>query len=149
VLLVVAGALAFSPCLGSGGASVGFGNPRLAYTLRIPAGWKASVRRVDGVTLITSLPVPNRNDNPERIRLRRGGVYIWIADYGPVTSSGVRPRPNRIELGNKSGHACGFGEGYMLHFTDKGRLLQIFVKLGPATSTRTARAVLNSLRVTR
>jgi hypothetical protein len=44
--------------------------------------------------------------------------------------------------------ACGFGEGYMLYFTDHGRLLQVFVKFGPSTGKRTALAVLNSLRVT-
>jgi hypothetical protein len=137
-----------APPLGSGTPSRLFENPRLGYTLRTPAGWQASVRPADAVAVITSLPVPNRNDNPERIQLAHGGVYIWIAEYRAVRTSGIPRRPTRIQLGEKQTHACGFGDGYMLTFVDHRRLIQVFVKLGPSTGKRTALAVLNSLRVT-
>jgi hypothetical protein len=148
VTLTVAWSLAASPSLGSSVTSTRFEHPRDGYGLRLPAGWRASVRQVDDVMVITSLPVPNRNDNPERIQLPRGGVYIWIAEYRGVRPSGIPRRPARIQLGEKRAHACGFGEGYMLHFTDRGRLLQVFVKLGPVTDTSRALGVLDSLRVT-
>lgn len=147
-MLVAAWSLGVAPPLGSGAPSALFENPRLGHTLRIPVGWQASMRPADGVTVITSLPVLNRNDNPERIRLPRGGVYVWIFEYRSVRVSGVPRRPIRIDLGEKQMHACGFGEGYMLYFTDHGRLLQVFVKFGPSTGKRTVLAVLNSLRVT-
>ena len=147
--LALAASLSFAQPVGSWGASGVFENPRLGYTLRIPAGWQASVRSADDAAVITSLPVPNRHDNPERIRLPRHGVYIWIFDYGRVRGSGFSPRPVRIRLREKQMHECGFGEGYMLRFTEQGRLMQAFVKLGPATGKSTALAVLNSLRVTK
>jgi hypothetical protein len=149
LVLVAAGALGVPPPLGSGTASAFFESPRLGYTLRVPAGWQASVRPADDVAVITSLPVSNRNDNPERIRLLHGGVYIWIAEYRGVRASGVPRRPTRIQFGMKQAHSCGFGDGYMLYFTDHRRLIQAFVKLGPSTGERTALAVLNSLRVRR
>jgi hypothetical protein len=37
----------------------------------------------------------------------------------------------------------------MLHFRDRGRVLQAFVKLGPSTGGRDALGILNSLRVTK
>jgi hypothetical protein len=147
IMLVTGSALAVSPSVGSGVVSHRFENPHLSYTLRIPVGWKATVRREGGVAVVTSLPVPNRNDNPERVPLARGGAYIWISDYGRVRSNGIGSRPAQIQLGEKSSHACGFGEGYMLNFTDHQRLLQIFVKVGPSTDTRSVLAVLNSLQV--
>jgi hypothetical protein len=144
---VLVAALSVPPQLAPGAASALFESPRLGYTLRTPAGWQASVRPADAVAVITSLPIPNRNDNPERIRLPQGGVYIWIAEYRGIRATGIPRRPVRIQLGQKRAHACGFGNGYMLNFTDHGRLLQVFVKLGSATEKRTALAVLNSLRV--
>jgi hypothetical protein len=146
--LVAAWSLGVAPPFSSGAASGLFENPRLGYTLGIPPGWQASVRPADAVAVITSLPVPNRNDNPERIRMQQGGVYIWIGEYRDVRTSGVPRRPTRIQLGERQAYACGFGEGYMLYFTDHRRLIQAFVKLGPSTGKRTALAVLNSLRVT-
>jgi hypothetical protein len=149
LVVVTAAALGVPTSLGSGTASNLFESPRLGYTLRTPAGWQASVRPADDVAVITSLPISNRNDNPERIRLPHGGVYIWIAEYRRVRATRISRRPVRIQLGEKRAHACGFGDGYMLNFTDYGRLLQVFVKLGPSTGKRTALSVLNSLRVTR
>jgi hypothetical protein len=148
-LVLGAAALGVPPPLGSSTASTLFESPRLGYRLRTPARWQASVRPADAVAVITSLPVPNRNDNPELIRLPHGGVYIWIAEYRGVHASGVPRRPTRIQLGMKQAHSCGFGDGHMLYFTDHRRLIQAFVKLGPSTGERTALAVLNSLRVTR
>jgi hypothetical protein len=147
--LVVAWSVGAPSSLGSGVASDRFENQRLGHTLLVPSDWQGSVRPKDGVTVITSLPVPNRNDNPERIRLSRGDVYIWIFDYGPVLASGSPARPARIELGKKRMHSCGFGEGYSLHFRDRGDLVQVFVKLGPFTGKQAVLAVLNSLRVRR
>jgi hypothetical protein len=132
----------------SAAASRLFESPRLGYTLRTPSSWEASVRPGDeDVTVITSLRVPNRNDNPERIGLRRGGVYIWIAEYRGVPMIGIPRRAAGIQLGEKRAHACGFGEGYMLRFADHGRLIQAFIKLGPFASEGAALAVLNSLQI--
>jgi hypothetical protein len=147
VTLTVAWSLAASPSLGSGVTSTRFEHPRDGYGLRLPAGWRASVRQVDDVMVITSLAVPNRNDNPERVHPPRGGVYMWLVEYRGVRAGGIPRRPTRIRLGAKRMHSCGFGEGYMLRFNDHGRLLQVFVKLGPATLADTALAVLDSLRV--
>jgi hypothetical protein len=146
LVLVAAGSLGVSPSVDSSVALVRFENPHLGHTLGIPAGWTASIRPADGATVVTSSGVSNRNDNPERIWLSHGGVYVLIFDYGRVRARGVAPRPARIQLGEKSTHSCGFGEGYMLNFTDHGTLLQVFVKLGQSTSTSTVLAVLNSLR---
>jgi hypothetical protein len=116
------------------------------FTLRIPLGWKASLRRSGGV-VVTSVPVRNRDDNPERIQLPRGGVYVWVFGYRGVRATGIPPRQKGIRLGEKQVHSCGFGEGYMVRFTDRGRLIQAFVKLGPAAGTEAALAVLESVRV--
>jgi hypothetical protein len=148
LVLVVAGSLTIAPPVRSDAASRVFGSPSLGYTLRTPTGWLASIRVPDGAVVVTSLAVPNRNDNPERIRLPRGGVYIWIADWGRVGGDGFPRRPTRIELGEKQVHSCGFGEGYMIRFRDHGQLIQAFVRLGPSTGKGAALAVLNSLRVT-
>jgi hypothetical protein len=102
----------------------------------------------NGVTVITSVAVPNRNDNPERIALPSGGVYIWIFEYGRVHGDFPR-RPRTIELGTEEMHTCGFGEGYMVLFKDHGRLLQIFVRLGSHADQSLVLEVLDSLRVTR
>ena len=123
-----------------------FGDARVAHTLRIPPGWHATVHR--RAALITSVPVANLYDNPEQVRLPRGGVYVWIFDYGRLPGD-VPDRPGRLRLGKKEFHTCGFGEGYMLRFRDRGRLLQAFVKLGPSAGGRDALAVLNSLRATK
>ena len=127
-----------------------FEDARVAYTLRLPPGWHATVSPTlqRGATVITSAPVADRNDSPERVRLRPGGVYIWIFDYGPVRGD-FPERPGRLRLGRKEVHSCGFGEGYMLYFRDRGRVLQAFVRLGPSTGGRDALAILNSLRVTK
>jgi hypothetical protein len=124
-----------------------FEDARVAYTLRIPPGWHATVHH--GATLVTSVPVEDRYDNPERVRLPRGGFYLWIFDYGRIPGGDLPRRRDRLQLGRKEMHSCGFGEGYMLHFRDRGRMLQAFVKLGPFTGGREALAVLNSLRVTK
>jgi hypothetical protein len=147
LVLVAALAAGVSPSVRSSVTSVRFESPRLDYTLRVPAGWKASVRPEDGTAVVTSPSIPNRNGNPERIRLPRTGVYIWIGEYGRVRSSGVESRPARIRLGEKRSHACGFGEGYMLRFSDHGRLLQVFVKVGTAADLPSVLSLLNSLEV--
>lgn len=146
--LAVAWLLSSPAPLGYGQTWTTFANPRLGHTVRLPPGWRATVRPADGVTVITSVPVPSRNDNPERIALTGGGVYIWIFDYGRVRGDFPR-RPGRIELGTVEMHTCGFGEGYMVLFRDHGRLLQIFVKLGSHADRGVALAVLDGLRVTR
>ena len=130
----------------SSGASRLYENQALDYTLRLPSGWKASLRAYGGA-VITSVPVPNRNDNPERIRLPRGGVYIWVFEYRGVRTTGISRRQDGIGLGEKRMHSCGFGEGYMVRFTDRGRLIQAFVKLGPSTDTQAALAVLRTVRM--
>ena len=129
-----------------GGAWSEFADARLAYTLRLPTGWHATVSH--GAAIITSVPVANRYANPEMVRLPRGGAYIRILDYGRIRGA-VPPRPAQIELGRKETHACGYGEGYLLGFRDRGRVIQAFVKLGPRTGGRAALAVLNSLRGTK
>jgi hypothetical protein len=131
--------------VGSGQIWRSFENPRLDHKLRIPPTWRPSVRPADGVSVITSVAVPNRNDNPERIKLPRGGVSIWIFDYGRV-SGDVPARPRRIELGREEIHSCGFGEGYAPSFRDHGRLFHVFVKLGPYANRAVVLAVLNSIR---
>jgi hypothetical protein len=142
-------------CLLASPAPVGYGqtwrtfaNPRLGHTLRIPPDWRATVHPASGVTVITSVAVPNRNDNPERIALPSGGVYIWIFEYGRAHGDFPRRR-GRIGLGTEEMHTCGFGEGYMVLFKDHGRLFQIFVKLGPRADQSVLLEVLDSLRVTR
>ena len=64
------------------------------------------------------------------------------------TRSWGRPsrRPTRIELGDKQVHSCGFGEGYMIRFTDHGQLIQAFVRLGSSWKGRRARRP-QSLRI--
>jgi hypothetical protein len=123
-----------------------FVDARVAYTLRLPPGWHATA--LHGATIITSVPVANRYGNPERVRLPRGGVYVWIFDYGRMPGD-FPERPDRLHLGRKEFHTCGFGEGYALHFRDRGRVLHVFVKLGPSTGERDAHGVLNSLSVTK
>jgi len=146
--VAVAWLLAAPTSVGSGQVWSTFENPRLGHTLRIPPGWRASVQPADGVTVITSVAVLNRNDNPERIKLPRGGVYVWIFDYGRVFGD-FSSRPTQIELGREEMHSCGFGEGYALHFRDHGQLLQVFVKLGPHAARGIVLAVLNSIRMTK
>jgi hypothetical protein len=146
--LAVAWLLASPAPVGYGQTWTMFANPRLGHTVRLPPGWRATVRPADGVTVITSIPVLNRNDSPERIALTSGGVYIWIFDYGRVRGDFPR-RPSRIELGTSAMHTCGFGDGYMVRFRGHGRLLQIFVKLGSRADPGVVLAVLDSLRVTR
>jgi hypothetical protein len=146
--VAVAWLLAAPTTVGSGQIWSTFDNPRLGHTLRIPPGWRASTRPADGVTVITSVAAPNRNDNPDRITLPRAGVYVSIFDYGRV-SGDFPPLPSRIELGKEEMHTCGFGEGYALHFRDHGRLLDVFVKLGPHADRDIVLAVLNSLRLTK
>jgi hypothetical protein len=107
-----------------------FVDARVAYTLWIPPGWHAVVDH--GATRITS----------------RDGGYVWVFDYGRIPGD-FPERPDRLELGRKEVHGCGFGEGYMLHFRDQGRLLQAFVRLGPSTEEHDALTLLNSLRVTK
>jgi hypothetical protein len=122
-----------------------FEDARVAYTLRLPPGWEATV--LHGTTIVTSVPVADRYANPERIRLPHGGVYVWIFDYGQVP--GYFPaRPARLALGREKAHGCGFGEGYSLRFRDRSHLLQVFVKLGPQTGERMVLSVLDSLSVT-
>jgi hypothetical protein len=123
-----------------------FNDARLAYTLSLPPGWRATVWH--RATIVTSVPVADRFANPERIRLPRGGAYVRILDYGRIRGA-VPPRPRQIALGRKETHACGYGEGYLLGFRDRGRVIQAFVKLGPGTSAGATVAVLNSLRVTK
>ncbi len=124
-----------------------FHDARVGYTLRIPPDWNATVHH--GATIVSSVRLHNRYDSPERIRLPRGSVYIKIFDYGPVEGDVFESRSGHLELGRKEVHTCGFGEGYMLRFRDRGRAIQAFVKLGPWASGRDALAVLNSLRVTK
>jgi hypothetical protein len=146
LVLIVAGSLTTAPTVRSDAASRMFGSPSLGYTLRTPTGWQASIRVPDGAVVVTSLAVPNRNDNPERIRLPRGGIYMLIFDWGRVRG-GFPQRPTWIELGDKQMHSCGFGEGYMIRFRDHDQLIQAFVRLAPSTGKGAALAVLNSLRV--
>ena len=123
-----------------------FADASIAYTLRLPPGWQATVSH--GAAIVTSTAVANRDANPERIRLPRGGAYLRILDYGRIRGA-VPPRPRQIDLGPTETHACGYGEGYLVSFRDHGRVIQAFVKLGPRTGERTAVAVLNSLHVTK
>ena len=148
VPLAVAWLLASPTHVGYGQTWTTFSNPRLGHTLRLPRDWRASVRPADGATVITSVPVRSRNDNPERIPLTSDGVYIWIFDYGRVRGD-FPARPARIKLGTLEIHTCGFGEGYMVLFRDHGRLVQIFVKLGSQADRGVALGVLDGLRVTR
>jgi hypothetical protein len=122
-----------------------FADARVAYTLRLPPGWQATV--LHGTTVVTSIPVADRYANPERIRLPHGGLYVWIFDYGRVPGD-FPARPARLALGRQKAHGCGFGEGYSLRFSDRGHLLQVFVKLGPQTGERMVLSVLDSLSVT-
>jgi hypothetical protein len=146
--LVMAGLVGVGSPSGSAASSPLYKNRVLDFTLRVPPGWKASVRAYGGA-VITSVPVPNRNGNPERIRLPRGGVYIWVFEYRGARTTGIPRRRNGVRLGAKRVHSCGFGEGYMVRFTDRGQLIQAFVKLGPQTGARAALDVLQSVRVTR
>jgi protein MpaA len=105
-----------------------FENRVLGHTVRVPPGWKATVRD-DGVTLLTG----------------RGG-YLWVFDYGGVAGP-LRSRLERLSLGPKAVHGCGFGEGWMFHFRDRGRTLQAFIRDGDGA--RAALAALQTLRLTR
>jgi hypothetical protein len=146
VVLLVTLSLSAASASVSSAASRLYANPGLDFTLRTPSRWEASARLYGGA-VVTSVAVPNRNDNPERIRLPPGGVYIWVFEYRGARTEGIPRRQDGVRLGEKRAHSCGFGEGYMVRFTDRGQLIQAFVKLGPSADGRAALAVLRSLRV--
>jgi hypothetical protein len=103
-----------------------------------PRAWRA---HVGSGTLVISSSADDR--------LPRGGVYIWLANYGRMPrTNGFAARPRHFELrdADRSFQSCGFGfEGWNLTFVDHGQTVQAIVGLGSDARKSDATAVLDKL----
>lgn len=104
--------------------SIEYGALRVSY----PRAWSASV---NGTTIV----------------IHSGGTRIMLVDYGATQAGHFPPRPDHFELGDDDRRflSCLGFEGWNLIFTDRGRAVQAFVKLDPATRKSDAAEVLDRL----
>jgi hypothetical protein len=101
-----------------------------------PRAWRA---HVGSGTLVISSSADDR--------LPRGGVYIWLANYGRMPrTNGFAARPRHFELrdADRSFQSFGF-EGWNLTFVDHGQTVQAIVGLGSDARKSDATAVLDKL----
>jgi hypothetical protein len=103
-----------------------------------PRAWRAQVG--NGTLVISS---------SADARLPRGGVYIWLANYGRMPrTNGFAARPRHFDLwdAGRGFQSCGFGfEGWNLTFVDHGQTVQAIVGLGSGARKSDATAVLDKL----
>jgi hypothetical protein len=99
-------------------------------TVSYPRAWRASVAE-------TTIIVESRD------------TRIMLIDYGPMEEDDFPVRPDRFTLSDGDRHflSCNGFEGWNVIFTDRGQVVQAFVKLGPATRKSDAAEVLDRLEV--
>jgi hypothetical protein len=83
------------------------------------------------------------------IVVRSGSTRIMLVDYGTTQAGSFPPRPDRVTLDddNRRFLSCAGFEGWNLIFTDRGQVVQAFVKLGPNTPKSDAAEVLDRLEI--
>jgi hypothetical protein len=83
------------------------------------------------------------------IVVRSGSTRIMLVDYGTAQAGSFPPRPDRFDLDDHDRRflSCLGFEGWTVTFTDRGQVVQAFVKLGPNTPKSDAAEVLDRLEV--
>ena len=83
------------------------------------------------------------------IVVRSGGTRIMLVDYGTTQAGSFPPRPDRFDLDDHDRRflSCLGFEGWTVTFTDRGQLVQAFVKLGPNTPKSDAAEVLDRVEI--
>jgi hypothetical protein len=83
------------------------------------------------------------------IVVRSGSTRIMLVDYGTTQAGSFPPRPDRVTLDddNRRFLSCAGFEGWNLIFTDRGQVVQAFVKLGPNTPKSDAAEVLDRVEI--
>jgi hypothetical protein len=128
-----------------------FVNRARGHSLRLPCGWHARVHAGSGTTEISSAPLRGPFGRAS-FRPPRGGVRLWLFDYGrPVSFR--RPQPQRrdaVTLGATVPFE-GFGAVRTAYFRVELHAFHAWVKLGrqaPARVARQTEEVLRSVRLT-
>ena len=83
------------------------------------------------------------------IVIRSGGTRIMVVDYGATHAGSFPPRPDHFELDAHDRHflSCLGFDGWSVTFTERGQVIQAFVKLSPGTRKADAAEVLDRLVV--
>jgi hypothetical protein len=83
------------------------------------------------------------------IVVRSGSTRIMLVDYGTAQAGSFPPRPDRFDLDDHDRRflSCLGFEGWTVTFTDRGQVVQAFVKLGPNTPKSDAAELLDRLEI--
>ena len=83
------------------------------------------------------------------IVVRSGSTRIMLVDYGATQAGSFPPRPDRFDLDDHDRRflSCLGFEGWTVTFTDRGQVVQAFVKLGPNTPKSDAAELLDRLEI--
>jgi hypothetical protein len=99
-------------------------------TVYYPRAWTASVEQTT-------------------IVVRSGSTRIMLVDYGTAQAGYFPPRPDRFDLDDHDRRflSCLGFEGWTVTFTDRGQVVQAFVKLGHNTPKSDAAEVLDRVEI--
>jgi hypothetical protein len=91
----------------------------------------------------------NASEEETTIVIRSGGTRIMVIDYGTAQARYFPPRPDHFKLDDDDRRflSCLGFKGWNVIFTDRGRAVQAFVKLGSGTRMSDAAEVLDRLEV--
>ena len=83
------------------------------------------------------------------IVVRSGDTRIMLNDYGTMGAGSFSPRPDRFDLDDHPRRflSCLGFEGWSVTFTDRGQVVQAFVKLGTGTPKSDVAEVLDRLEI--
>ena len=83
------------------------------------------------------------------IVVRSSGTRIMLIDYGTMQAGSFPPRPDRFELDDDDRRflSCLGFEGWSVTFTDRGQVIQAFVKLGSGTPKSDVAEVLDRVEI--
>jgi hypothetical protein len=83
------------------------------------------------------------------IVVRSGSTRIMLVDYGTAQAGSFPPRPDRFDLDDHDRRflSCLGFEGWTVTFTDRGQVVQAFVKPGPNTPKSDAAELLDRLEI--
>jgi hypothetical protein len=83
------------------------------------------------------------------IVVRSGSTRTMLVVYGTAQAGSFPPRPDRFDLDDHDRRflSCLGFEGWTVTFTDRGQVVQAFVKLGPNTPKSDAAELLDRLEI--
>lgn len=123
-------------------------NKVYGHDLLLPARWHAQAHPEDGSTQVSSGSPRGRLNYP--FDPPRGGVRVWLYDYGALRKRSAQPEGEPLKLGPRRLYK-GFGAAHGVTFRVDGRVFQSFVSFDRAHSERVREqvvALLESVRVT-